>query len=205
MLKHERLMQATRKDKQEGQQALRVIHLEEHFITALRMGEEKSFKVVFDHFYPTLVAYAVSLVDNREVARDIVQDTIVKLWQIRDKIKNGQHLNGFLFISVRNASYNYLRDTKLKSAKYPFYSEPEEKVDTIQKMETEVVFVETIMQLGQALKKIPLKYQQIIKLAFFEDLSVGEIAKRLELPYTTVSSQKIRAIRMLKKSIKQLP
>ena len=64
---------------------------------------------VIREYFASLCAVAFKFTGDYEAARDIVQDVIVKFWEMQEKKGFSGSLGDFLFILTRNESLNYLR------------------------------------------------------------------------------------------------
>jgi RNA polymerase sigma-70 factor (ECF subfamily) len=58
---------------------------------------------------PSLRAFALSLVHDRNRADDLVQDTIMRAWKAIDRFEPGTNLNAWLFTILRNLFYSEFR------------------------------------------------------------------------------------------------
>ena len=56
-----------------------------------------------------LFRYAVSIVADRDLARDIVQEVLMKLWDTRDKLNDIQNLESWSIRITRNKALDKLR------------------------------------------------------------------------------------------------
>lgn len=61
---------------------------------------------------PALRAFARSLCGKRDVADDLVQETMMKGWQSRDRFQPGTNLKAWLFAILRNEFYSSYRRAK---------------------------------------------------------------------------------------------
>jgi RNA polymerase sigma-70 factor (family 1) len=187
---------------------LTVAYKEDPWMNKFREGDAEIFNQVFKEYYSSLVYYARNFLQEKEAAKDIAQDVLAKLWQMRGAMKNEQNIKGFLFVSTRNACLNYLRHNKVVKEmmhKLPdFFEKSATEVENVAKLETEVVSVEVLEFITKALSQMPDKYQTIIRLFYFENKSLQEVSTLLEIPYPTVSTHKIRAIKLLKTALRGL-
>lgn len=58
--------------------------------------------------------YANSLVFDREAARDIASDAMLRIWEMRNEIDPEKNLCSLLFVTVRNKCMDYLRHETVK-------------------------------------------------------------------------------------------
>ena len=65
---------------------------------------------------PSLRAFAISLVHDRNRADDLVQDTLVRAWGALDRFERGTNLNAWLFTILRNLFHSQYRRMKREVA-----------------------------------------------------------------------------------------
>ena len=81
------------------------------------MDELGEIESLYKEYYGSLCYYALNYVCDMEVAQDIVQDIFVHLIEARPKFETSLHGRNFLYLSVKNASLNYI-DKKRSKLKY---------------------------------------------------------------------------------------
>ena len=88
-------------------------------------------QVLFEQYYVSLVEFSWRIVKCDETARDIVQDTFVKLLEKDYQVQNNENAQkSYLYSTVKNASLNYLRREKV-AGKYLEASDFIEQEDTL--------------------------------------------------------------------------
>lgn len=75
----------------------------------------KQFEVCFKQYFRPLCFYAISLVKDTEVARDIVHDVFLVVWNRRASIDFLQPMYPYLLSLTRNNALNYLTHLKVIS------------------------------------------------------------------------------------------
>ncbi len=98
---------------------------EKEVISNLRKGDKETFEQLFHENYKNLVLYAKKFVMDTEIARDLVQDIFIYLWEKRQKLTINKSLSSYLFRAVRNASINHLKRESNKE-NFPIESDNEE-------------------------------------------------------------------------------
>ena len=68
----------------------------------------KAYKELFDQLYDGLHRFAFSLVKSNEIAEEIVSDVFIKIWQIRDRLREIDQLKVYMYTIARNFSLNYI-------------------------------------------------------------------------------------------------
>jgi len=155
-----------------------------------------SFDALFNEYFDRLVYFSRQVVNDKEQARDIVQDAYVKYWHQRNAIiPNKIAAKNFLYTSVYNASLNAVRHTKivenfacLHSATQP---EPPPVIDKI-------ITAEVVANVHLALQSLPAKYREVSVLSYFEGKKNHQIAEELEMSVNTVKKQKQKALQLLR-------
>jgi RNA polymerase sigma factor (sigma-70 family) len=131
---------------------------------------------ILDRYERPLLQYAASICGNAENARDVVQDTFVKL------VKHGEpaadHLAPWLFTVCRNRALDWRRKEErimptTHQSPEPHSEEPGPAATLQQKEATE--------RLGVLLEHLPENQREVIRLRFQCDLSYREISEITQL------------------------
>jgi RNA polymerase sigma-70 factor (ECF subfamily) len=81
-----------------------------------------------------------------------------------------------------------------------YFFDTGKKTEHLSDLETEVTAASTLTLIHKAIEDLPDKYRDVVQLSFYDNLSVEEIASRLQLPYKTIHTRKSRAIERLKET-----
>ena len=171
---------------------------EDHF-HSFKKGEEQGFDYFFHLYYKPLSHFAFTFLKQTEAAEDVVEDSFVKLWEKRETIDSLPAIKPYLYTSVRNRCIDLLRRQVHRDAyalhinKLPREIAP----DVSQK----IITAEAMHQVYLAVQNLPLKYKEIFNMIYVEGKEIKEIATVLNLPLSTVKSQKQRTLELLKKQL----
>jgi len=80
---------------------------------AIKNGDIKAFEALFQELYPSMCAIAMRFITDCDAAEDITQEAFIKLWEKRTVYKEIPCLKTFLYVSVKNLCFNYIRDKKV--------------------------------------------------------------------------------------------
>src|SRR5882724_3972264 len=86
-----------------------------HSITLLQNGNREAFNGIYNSHYASLYYFAKSFVNERQDAEDIVAESFIKFWRLRENFDNPQSIKAFLFITTRNRCLDFLRAAQRQS------------------------------------------------------------------------------------------
>ena len=171
---------------------------ESEIILRLKDGDQRAFNALFDLFYTRLQHFAEGVTRDTLEAEDIVIRTFHAFWNRREGFETMINIQAFLFISVRNACLNYLKSKERIEERQKEYKEQLPHLSEYKNAERNLIETELLHLLHEKIEKLPRKCREIFKLTYFEDLKAGEIASRLNISPSTVTTQRARAIKILK-------
>lgn len=173
---------------------------ENDLIESLNGGNLRAFTVVVDQFYGILYVYALSLVDERSIAEDIVQEVFLRLWSKKGKLVIETSLKNFLYRSIHNEFVDYYRKRKKET----------DFLDNISLNTVHAFVQEEDQDLTQKLEKVkkeiemlPEKCKEVFILSKKEGLTNREIAKYLNVSIKTVEGHVSKAFKTIRDSFKK--
>ena len=96
-------------------------------ITALKAGEEYVFDAVYRHYFSRLCAFCSQYVSEQEEIEEIVQDTMMWLWENRCSLLEELTLKTLLFTIVKNKALNRISHFEIKRKVHQEITEKYEK------------------------------------------------------------------------------
>lgn len=84
---------------------------EKNIIEQLKLGDEQSYKYIYDNHYVYLCHIANGYVADPYMAESIVGDVIFRLWEVHEELDISSSLRSYLARSVRNRCINYLEQS----------------------------------------------------------------------------------------------
>ncbi len=161
-----------------------------------------AFARLFDFFAPRIYAYLLRLRLDPGIADELTQDVMTTLWQkaeLFDRTKSS--VGTWLFRIARNRRIDLLRrdredmvpDARTHDMPDPAPA-PDDSLDMSQREE----------RIRAALRLLPREQLDLVRLAFFEGLSHGDIAAQTGLPLGTVKSRLRLAFTRLRRALEQV-
>jgi len=89
-------------------------YTEENIAEKIRSGDQCAFEKMFLSYYSKLCVFSNSHVKSLDVARDVVQEVFIKIWDRHKEFEIRQSLKAYLYQAVRNQSLNYIEKKKQK-------------------------------------------------------------------------------------------
>lgn len=160
-------------------------------------SDQRAFDDLFRTFYPVLVRFAMRYVSNKMAARDVVQESFMKLWQTRGRIDASRSLKSYLYTMVRNRSLNEIRDrsgidvNREKAHNQQRVEDPEEI-----KLDSKSGQLEERMKLW--IDELPDRQKEAFSLSRFEGLDHDEIAEVMSVSPKTVNNHIVAALSTLR-------
>ncbi len=156
----------------------------------------KEYKSLFDELYESMCLLSNKYLEDLDVAKDVVQDVFVKIWEDKIEFQNINNTKAYLYTSVKNKSLDYLKSKRYKSTDF-LSPRKLEKMETESFFFREVVVIEASSIVEKAINELPDKCADIIRLSLKEFTNL-EIAEELGLSINTVKTQKKIAYKKLR-------
>jgi RNA polymerase sigma factor (sigma-70 family) len=167
-------------------------------VDRLRAHDPSAIDIIMERHYARLVGFAESLVDDRGTAEDVVQNTLVALWERRATLALRSTLVAYLFGSVRNAALNARRSSvrELRRHEAAATSAPA----TIPTPDHALEQAEQERMVQAAVAALAPLYREVILLRA-GGLTYDAIASVLQLPVKTAKTRGLRGIAALRAAL----
>lgn len=82
---------------------------EVQMLERLRRGDAQAYRYVYDRYHIRIYYYVLRYVKIPELTEDIVQDVLLKLWEVREGVKPGLSMQGYLYRICRNHVFKTMK------------------------------------------------------------------------------------------------
>jgi RNA polymerase sigma-70 factor (ECF subfamily) len=180
-------------------------------IAGYSQGKERYLKVLIERYMKTVYNFIVYYIGNIEDAEDIMQDVFLRAWKNLKKFDHTKPFKIWIFTIAKNASLDWIK--KKKPVLFSQFENEEGEnalLDTLPDesvVSSDVFFEkkENAEMLGEVMKKLSPQYQTVLFMYYHEELTLQEIGDVLNKPVDTIKSQHRRALKSLRKHLKDAP
>ncbi|MFC5412860.1 RNA polymerase sigma-70 factor [Larkinella bovis] len=161
---------------------------------------QKGCELLFRRYHQALCSHAVRYVYSKETAEDLVSDVFCKFWKTRAYATITSSYRYYLFRSVRNEAYNYLR---LEFQKLDGIETAEVREGALSQRPDQVLqFEEVAHKLEDLVESLPPQCRKVFLLSRFEGKKYQDIATELGLSIKTVEVHLVKALSIVRKGLK---
>lgn len=171
--------------------------IHEVFVYYTKNRDERSFRKLFDHFYPRLFQFSLRFTGQPVLAEEAVSEVFYKLLRDKKSHKDIKNITYFLFKAVKNQCISILRRARRDRVVESIVHEDDYLIPTGSNPENRLLSNEVQQILQDAVKRLPARRQMIFRLVREEGLKHKEVADILEISPRTVETHLGLAIKDL--------
>ena len=169
--------------------------------------KEDEFLELVERYKDHIYRHAFYLLGNSEDAEDITQETFIKAWEQRGRLRH-KTVRSWLLKCAQNLCFNLLKRQKFQE---PLTIGDETELETLLHTHShrsnpspdELVEKEELKEMVQgAIKKLPPELRAVIIMRELEGMSYKEIAKVLNRPVNTVKGRVSQARKKLRELLR---
>ncbi len=181
--------------------------LENHLARLALKGDQRAFAELVGIYQDKLYHMAYRMLNNRQEAEDVVQDTFLRVYKNLDRYDEALKFSTWIYRIATNLCIDRLRRRK------PTYSldaesSEHEGLDGYSMLpgddrtpEAELILSDTQRIVHQAIESLPAKYKTVMMLRYIHDLSLQEVGDILDMPVTTIKTRVHRGREFLRKKL----
>ena len=179
---------------------MEIRHIDQHVENWVN-GNEAAFKLVFDYYYPRLLATSVKLVERDEDAEELVMNTLLKIWQHKQRIGDVLDLKKYLFGILRQEVAGLSRKKLLITEDIDEISL--KNLGTVDHPEFSLKDLQ--LHYRMALDKLSPKQREVFLMSRDAEMSQKEIAENTGLSIHTVNNHISSSLKIIRKEMQDYP
>lgn len=174
---------------------------DEFWIENIRQGDEQAFEILFKKYYLPLTRFAWRYVNSKAIAEELIQELFTILWENRRTWSTEGSIRVYLYKSVKNLSFNYLKHQEIKNRYDSEWMHQKENPE-IESMDDREQQIRAAI--AAAIEELPARSKMTYKLHRYDGLTYEEIADVMEVSVKTVESQMTRTLKILRGKLSYL-
>ncbi|WP_143306062.1 RNA polymerase sigma factor [Chitinophaga vietnamensis] len=153
----------------------------------MQQNNEQGLYKIYHEIYDNLYHYGVAVVLDKSMVKEAINDIFVEIWQKRHQLDMPGNIKGYLFICFKRRLYKILSKAHKEALREDslLFREPEESP-----YEEVLIRQETDHQVKEKLERmlglLTARQREFIKLRFYDNLSIEEIAARTDATPRTI-------------------
>lgn len=164
-------------------------------IRAIAAGDSAAFQRLIDREAPRLVRFAYGMLGSLDDAEDVVQDTLIRLWENAASWTPDARIGTWL----HRVCYNRAIDALRRRRAVVDESVLDDLQDERDLPDAAIVRSETILSVRDAIDSLPTRQRTAVLLFHFEDFSQHEAADVMGISEDALESMLARARRQLRR------
>ena len=152
------------------------------------------------------MSFTKEYVNDEEVAKNLIQESFLKLWEKRKSLKNDSNLKAFLYQVLRNKALNHIKAQKVKQKyeeqlKYK-YNEYLLNYDALTQLDfNSVSFKELSAIIDNVIQQLPPQCKRVFEMSRYESMKNREIADELGISVKAVEGHMSKALKKLREQL----
>lgn len=172
-------------------------------LTAAASGEPAAFELLYDRYERRVYNYVRTFVRQPALAEEVVIDTMLAVWHGARSYTQASRVSTWILGIARHKALDAVRKSGRHGADLPL----DEAATLVDPAESPVDGIDRNLNaqlMQRAIAQLSADHQEILRLAFYEDLPYAEIAALLAIPDNTVKTRVYYAKQQLKGCLEQL-
>ena len=171
---------------------------EPELVQLLRQRSRDVFSYLYDNYSGALYSIILNIVNDEELANDVLQEVFVKIWKQIDSYDTSK---GRLYTWMLNIARNASIDT-IRSKGYQNSRQNRELTDDVYASAGTSETRSDQIGLRKIVHNLKEEYKVLVELAYFQGYTQDEISKMLGVPLGTVKTRLRTALIQLREIIK---
>ncbi|NRB58833.1 MAG: sigma-70 family RNA polymerase sigma factor [Winogradskyella sp.] len=166
-------------------------------IDSIKNGDTNAYAKLVDRYKDLVYTLAIRMLKNREEAEEIAQDTFIKVFKSLDKFKGDSKFSTWIYRVAYNTCLDAIKKNKKHQNDVAIDEYTFNKLDTIDNALESIIKEERSVLIKNCISRLPEESSVILTLFYFEELSLEEISKVINIEANTVKVKLFRARKKL--------
>ena len=166
---------------------------DQHYIDKILQGETNTFAVLVDRYKDMIFTLAIKMVKNREEAEEVAQDTFIKIYSSLNKFKGDSKFSTWIYKIAYNTCLDRLKKNKKEDLNISIDEFSAHLIKTMDNALSALEDKERKQTIQNCLNLLPSDENFLLTLFYFEDQSLEEIGKIMNINANNVKVKLFRS------------
>ena len=166
---------------------------DQHYIDKVLQGDANAFAVLVDRYKDMIFTLAQKMIKNREEAEEVAQDTFIKAYNSLSKFKGDSKFSTWIYKVAYNTCLDRLKKNKKEDNNISIDEFSAHLIKTMDNALSALEDKERKQTIQNCLNLLPSKENFLLTLFYFEDQSLEEIGKVMNINANNVKVKLFRS------------
>jgi len=166
-------------------------------------GDTAAFAVLVNRYKNMVFSLALKMLNNREEAEEVSQDTFVKIYKNLSGFKGDSKFSTWVYRITYNSCLDRIKTYKKEYNTVGIDEFTENQIQTLETAFDLLDRADRQKSIKECLEKLPAEDEVIITLFYFDELSLAEISKVVGIDKNNVKVKLFRARKRLATVLKE--
>lgn len=173
------------------------LHDETELLGKIARGDQYAFSRVYHLYYDVIFKFSYRLLRSEPLAEEVVQETMLLIWQGGDKLLEIKSLSAYLKTVAKRKVIAMFRRRAIEDRAVQELGAAYSDVDN--ETEEGLLYKESRKILEEGIRLLPTQQRLVYQLCYQDGLKYEEAAERLNISHGTVQSHMKQALKFLRK------
>lgn len=175
---------------------------DKQLIKKIKEGDVEAFDALYHCYSNKLYHFIYGLVKNQDLAKDLLQEVFLNLWEKREQVDLNLSFDNYIFTITYNAVRKYFRkkSVELRAVDHLLRNSPEYLED----VEGTIIYSELLELANKTIENLPPQRKIVYKLSKQEGMKLKEIAGKLDISPRTAENHLAKALKYLKEELSMI-
>jgi RNA polymerase sigma-70 factor (ECF subfamily) len=166
-------------------------------IDAIENGDTKAYAQLVNRYKDLVYTLAIRMLKHKEEAEEVSQDTFIKVFKSLGKFKGDSKFSTWIYKVTYNTCLDRIKKNKKHYNDVAIDEFTFNKLDSIDNALDNIIKEEKSVLIKKCINKLPEDSSALLTLFYFEELSLEEISKIINIEANTVKVKLFRARKKL--------
>lgn len=168
-------------------------------IKRFKEGDAQAFDTIYYNYSKKMYHFALGLVKDEDISKDLVQEVFVSLWEKRGQVDLNLNFDNYIFTIAYNSIRKYFRKKSIETKVIDQLLKNSPEI--IESVDGTVIYNELLELANRSIENLPPKRKIVYKLSRQEGLKIKEIASKLSISPRTAENHLAKALKYLKEEL----